>query len=427
MKTMKIQRVRRRCAWVMVLFGWGIEPALGASMDITAVFRPDPSKPMDNKFINQTPVTGHCQFQPQFCKEFGLFSLLTPIWFDSVAPIEARHTDARRGAMFRVPGDWRRLSVRHNATNEEAEVEVRIVSIGGRYYLNDTAENLVGEGEPTDNQSEWHRRLWGGTDWTWGPPAPCVGSGGGMYVTPAWRSFFWLTSSTNVCAATAHYRIGTLRYDQVQIGYELRTPNPLKMSSGQYTGRLDYSVGPGMDFDMGDIMQSDDSTLTLSFNLDVEHTLKVDVPPGGNRIELVPQGGWQSWLQNGRKPTRLFRDQTFTISASSRFKMNLECQYSQDGQTCSVLDPVSGHTVPLNVSVSLPHGLTDAAGQPVNRRQLLRDGSGTQLFQPGIYVDSKPGTLHFEIPASEVGEMIQPGQQRQYSGDVTVIWDSEVG
>jgi hypothetical protein len=50
----------------------------------------------------------------------------------------------------------------------------------------------------------------------------------------------------------------------------------------------------------------------------------------------------------------------------------------------------------------------------------------TALFQPALYVDRKPGTLHFEIPASDVGEMIRPGQQRQYSGSVTVIWDSEV-
>ena len=70
--------------------------------------------------------------------------------------------------------------------------------------------------------------------------------------------------------------------------------------------------------------------------------------------------------------------------------------------------------------------MTDADGQAVNRRRLFIDGSGTELFQPGIYVDRKPGTLHFEIPQDEVGEMIQPRRSRQYSGWVNVIWDSEV-
>ena len=82
--------------------------------------------------------------------------------------------------------------------------------------------------------------------------------------------------------------------------------------------------------------------------------------------------------------------------------------------------------MPLEISVTLPTGLTDASGQPVNRRRLLRDGSGTELFQPGFYVDRKPGTLHFEIARGAVEQMIYPNAERHYSGDVTIIWDSEV-
>ncbi|MNG19959.1 hypothetical protein D3C84_1041750 [compost metagenome] len=83
--------------------------------------------------------------------------------------------------------------------------------------------------------------------------------------------------------------------------------------------------------------------------------------------------------------------------------------------------------MPLNVSVTLPSGLTDAANQPVNRRPLLLDGSGTQLFQPGFYLDRRPGTLHFEVTRDQVEDMLKPGVARTYSGTVTVIWDSEVG
>jgi hypothetical protein len=141
---------------------------------------------------------------------------------------------------------------------------------------------------------------------------------------------------------------------------------------------------------------------------------------------LEPQGGWQSWLAQGRRPTRLLRDQTFNISASSRFKMTLQCQYVS-GINCALLEPTAGHPVPLEVSVTLPAGLLDAAGQPVNRRRLRRDGVGTELFQPGIYLDRKPGTLHFEVARGDVEEMLKPGVSRSYSGNVTVIWDSEVG
>jgi hypothetical protein len=215
-----------------------------------------------------------------------------------------------------------------------------------------------------------------------------------------------------------------MSYRHLDFAYELRTPNPLRMSSGQYRGSVTYGVGPGQDFDMGDVMLPNDSVITLNFKLDVEHTLKVEVPPGGNRVELVPPEGWQAWLNSGRKPTRLFRDQRFHISASSRFKMAIECQHIS-GNTCAISETGTGHAVPVDVSVTLPDGLTDAAGQPVNRRRLLRDGSGTELFQPGFYVDRRLGALHFEVGQGSVEQMLDTGA-KAYSGNVTVIWDSEV-
>nr|WP_256573791.1 MULTISPECIES: hypothetical protein [Pseudomonas] len=215
-----------------------------------------------------------------------------------------------------------------------------------------------------------------------------------------------------------------MTYHGLNFAYELRTPNPLRMSTGQYIGSVSYGVGPGQDLDMGDVMIPDDSVLTLNFKLDVEHALKVDVPPGGNRVELVPQEGWQAWLSNGSKPTRLFRDQRFHISASSRFKMAIECQ-TISANTCAISETATGHAVPVNVSVTLPEGLTDAAGQPVARRPLLRDGTGTELFQPNFYVDRRPGMLHFEVAQGSVEEMLDSGA-KAYSGNVTVVWDSEV-
>ncbi|MNR14068.1 hypothetical protein D3C85_1305200 [compost metagenome] len=170
-------------------------------------------------------------------------------------------------------------------------------------------------------------------------------------------------------------------------------------------------------------MQPDDSSLTLDFVLDVQHTLKVEIPPGGNRVILEPQGGWRRWLEQGRKPVRLYRDQLFNISASSRFTMRLECE--QDVETgCAIFDRVSGYGAVVNVSVSLPHGLTDSSGQPVRRMPLNR--SVTSPFQPGIYVDRKPGTLHFEMGERDTAWLINNSRGSPYEGNITVIWDSEV-
>ena len=98
------------------------------------------------------------------------------------------------------------------------------------------------------------------------------------------------------------------------------------MSGGQYTGSITYTMGPGGDYDFGDVMVPNKNALTFNFILSVEHDLKVDIPPGGNRIELLPEGGWQAWLNRGRAPARLYRDQTFRIAASSRFKMQLSAR-----------------------------------------------------------------------------------------------------
>ena len=104
--------------------------------------------------------------------------------------------------------------------------------------------------------------------------------------------------------------------------------------------------------------------------------------------------------------------------------MAIECQHTS-GNTCAIAETGTGHAVPVDVSVTLPEGLTDGAGQPVNRRRLLRDGSGTELLQPGFYVDRRLGALHFEVGQGSVEQMLDTGAT-SYSGNVTVIWDSEV-
>lgn len=396
----------------------GSPTANALTQDISAVFRPDPAKPTENRFTNTTPVSGYCAQFPSQCAMANMFSIRMPIVFNSSAPIQANHTDSRQGATFKVPAAWRAATVINSSTGESETVEVRVSGIGSQYQMSVSPVELVGGGVDVITG---HYRLWG-SSWVY-VPSPCGYSGVGNY-SNHWYAFFWKTPQENACSKQAKYLIPDLRYTYLDFAYELRTPNPLKMSAGHYAGTLSYSVGPGGDFDMGDVMLPNDSVITLNLNLDVEHTLKVDIPPGGNRVDLEPQEGWQSWLNSGRKPTRLFRDQRFHISASSRFKMGLECQYIS-GNTCALSETGTGHAVPVDVSVSLPDGLTDAAGQPVNRRRLLLDGSGTELFQPGFYVDRRSGTLHFEIGRSHVEAMLDTGA-KAYSGNVTVIWDSEV-
>jgi hypothetical protein len=400
-----------------LLAGLHVPSSSAAVQEISARFVPDPANPLASRFINTTPQSGVCpNFIATRCAQLGIFSLQVPgLRFESSQPVPAGHTDPRQGATFSVPSSWRALDIIHSRTGERETVEMRVAGIGGTWSLprppGVSAWTPVGGGY-------WRN------PWVY-PPAPCTG----LNINVAgvnFAFFFWLIpEGAGACGVVPTMDIPWFRHSSVEYVYELRTPNPLGMSSGEYRGSLTYSTGPGGDFDMGDVMLPNDSSITLNFTLDVQHALKVEIPPGDQRIELVPQGGWQAWLSQGRKPVRLFRDQTFNVSVSSRFKMQLECQHSV-GNTCALRGADSADLVPLNTSVSLPSGLTDSSGQPVRRRPLRLDGSGTELFQPGLYVERKPGTLHFEVAREHVEQMLQDGKAKTWSGDVTVIWDSEV-
>jgi hypothetical protein len=394
-------------------------PVIAEDVSITAVFKPDSAFPHLNKFKNTTPPSGYCASYPDQCLSNEMFSLQVPIQFNSRVPILANHSSARQGAMLKAPAQWRELTVYHETTREPERVRVRVAGIGSKLVTDDVMQ-LVGG---ADDYRQAHNLLWG-SSWVNSPP-PCLYSGVGWYGTTTYN-FFWKTPAEAVCAKQAKFNVPWLRLDHLDFAYELETPNPLGMSSGHYTGSLTYSVGPQGDFDFGDVLLPTDSALTLNFNLDVQHTLKVDIPPGGEKVQLVPAGGWQSWLYAGRKPVRLFRDQTFNISASSRFKMQLECEFGSFPYDCQLDDRVSKRRVELRVSVSLPNGLNDLAGQPV-RQMRLRPGAANALqFQPGFYVDRAPGVLHFEVPQSQMEFMLEPGAGPFYRGSVTVIWDSEV-
>ncbi|KRP44704.1 hypothetical protein SAMN04490190_2832 [Pseudomonas libanensis] len=405
-----IQQAMAPCALALAL-GVFSPPAVAIVEEITAVFRPDPNDHLNNKFINTTPQSGLCPWHvPAKCEAANTFSIRNSSFrARSTGVIPAYPDDPRKSAYFKVPSAFRDVTVRHRGTGNVETVQMRIAGIGGRW-------NVPAVSVWHTPQAPWNR-YW------YGAPLPCLPIN---YIAASanFALFFWIVpENAGACSVTNGYDIEWMSYSTLEYGYELKTPNPLGMDTGVYEGSITYTMGPGGDMDFGDAMIPDENILTFNFTLTVEHVLKVDLPPGGNRVELLPEGGWQAWLNGGRRPARLFRDQTFTLAASSRFKMNLECGLVI-GNTCGLRNG-EGDQVPVQIAVSLPYGLRDQYDQPVNKLPLRLDGVGTELIQPNQYVDNRPATLHFEVGRDDVGEMLKaPGTT--YSGTATVIWDSEV-
>ena len=325
--------------------------------------------------------------------------------------------------MFKVPANWRTLDVVDRVTGHRETVEVRISGIGAGYRFNQSLMDLLGLPHGTSFYTA-SVAMWGAPGfWGNGALPPCKGTYYGVIEDGGTgEEFFWLVPAEGVCAKKANYLIPEFTYNNLQFSYELRTPTPLTMRTGLYSGTIDYTIGPGGDFDMGDVMQANDSNLTLDFTLDVEHVLKVDIPPGGNHVELLPEGGWQRWLQNpARIPEKLFRDQTFHISTSGPFSMRLICS-NMYVYWCAIRNE-NNLSIPLKVEVSLPSGIVDSKGRPVVR-QVLRNDLDVK-FQPGIYVDNKPAVLHFQV-LRWIKEMLRDHAGSTFTGTVTVVWDSEV-
>ena len=395
-----------------------VTPALGAVVNIRAEFSADPSRPGNNTFENKTPNSSQfCVQYPSSCLSRGIVSISAPISFKNSSTIIANHADPRQGMMVRVNSEWRSLTVTDSQTLSTEQVKIRITAFG---TVTDIRPNNIHELVPeATSWTDGHRRLWSGGFLSSGA-SPCI-SLQVPYLDGTVFGFFWTTPVPGAtCSKQALYNIPSLRFRTTDFAYEMQTPNPLQISTGEYTGELTYTLGPNQDLDMGDNLLPDDSTLTLRFSLGVLHVLQIVIPPGGNKIELTPKGGWQQWLQKGRVPEKIYRDQTVLISASSRFKMQLSCD-RVIGDTCAISN--SSHEVPVDVRVSMPNGIAnDGDSSAVSRKPL--SVTTAQVFKSTFYVDNRASTLHFEIQKRHVEEMLS--EQGNYKGNITAIWDSDI-
>lgn len=410
----------RRWLWGLLLVGSVVSPASAVDIDVIAEFVPNRSSPQDNKFKDVTPPTGYCAYFPSRCRNINSVVMLP--WVRARVPVIANHPSERHGAMFRMPSQWQAITVYHEADRAPQALKFRMVGVAGTYSIGRNLKNYFNDYSSTAEQL--HERLWGsGKAWRYAP-SPCGTLADPRKVNFNLYDFYWElpVEGGGTCAKQALYDLPQLEYYKLAMVYELETPKPLDMRAGRYKGSLNFMIGPGQDIDLGDLVLADTPNLNINFTLDVEHVFKVDIPPGGERVELVPEGGWQNWLQNpARAPKKLFRDQTFHISSSAPFSMRLICS-NMYGEGCAIRNE-NNHSIPVAVNVSLPSGIVDSEGRPVVRQALRNDLD--IKFKPGNYVDYKPATLHFEANRL-IDEMLREHAGSTYSGMITVVWDSDV-
>jgi hypothetical protein len=393
-----------------VLLGHNAD-VLAATKSMKYLYRPDPGNPATNAFV---PVG-----QVERCGQYvtcGANQRAVNIGSSLSSAIMAG-SESRDTLMMRADTGWRQIKLFNGSTGDAAQVDVRVTGLSARIHFYQDVRAIVGIPSVTDNEA--HDLLWAGRAWVYAP-APCR----------SWQSLhyfnnnsyvFGLFPSAETCWKKPNFDIENLSLSNMAVTYEVRLPRPQGLQSGIYTGSEVYSVGPNADIDFGDKILYADPVLELNIELEVDPIFKVNFPGGSNILSLAPEGGWMAWLQRGRKPTRLWRDQNFDLSSSVPFSMNLVCEHVQ-GDNCAI-DNGKGHQVPVETRVTLPAGMRDSTGGPVRRYRLTH--LDKPEFSPTEFITQRQATLHFEVPKDDMETMLDRAGSR-YAGDVTIVWDSDI-
>lgn len=412
----------------VVLFS-GSMAGMAASMDITASFSPSMDNPENNVFTNTTPQSGYCAIYPGQCVMYGTFSIdMGGITASLATSGFTVNPDPRMGMYFKMPGAWRDVLVTNSETGSLSTVKFRSNAFSARYRMvtNWTLEN--------------HMEAWD-DGWSFAnSPPPCSDSGVGSY-TPTTYMFMWKwpTSDASCYKKAAKELLGEpYLIDETSIGYEINTPDPLKMESGVYTGSLMLSVGPGGDIDFGDNFQASDSQLLLNFTLSVNHELKLTTVVDDQTVSLQPcasgqvctegegAANWERWMTTRITPTLTGRS-NFRLSSSGAFAAYLECE-QQSGSDCALRsDNNPSQTVPIQTLLTLPDNIVDGStGSRVSKKRLsVGRELANNTFETKAFGQNKSGMIDFLVTQKDVDTMLKT-RPDTFRGAVTVVFDPKI-
>ncbi|QCI11258.1 hypothetical protein E6B08_07475 [Pseudomonas putida] len=316
--------------WLALLgAGW---PQLGsaAEVDVRLRYRGDPA----GQFENVTPPAAFCAVWPSHCRSsYGLYVVDLPITYQ------------KKNTNTLTSGDRDR-----HYLQLPAERTVDVVNESGRRYQLDFSITDVSQ-----RLGFLSGRMRGG-DVTGGCSLQYA-------ISNAVRlQYLWQIrqpASPQPCLAVPWN--AEVSVTQFGIRYRLiMSRRPIGMPQGIYRGSVDYSIGPGGDFDFGDeVTHLSDTRLTVNFELDVQHDLYLEFPAGSDRAVLEPPGGWKAWLGGRGAPSKLSRDMPLRIWTSGPIRVYKRCEYEL-GDQCGIREN-AGHLVGVDVSLSLPAACSTTA------------------------------------------------------------------
>lgn len=387
----------RCCWWLALLFGWS---AQGATLNVTAEYNPATYEAEGAKFINTTPCN---QFPASagngfFCSTTATVDKPQAVRFDANIKRKVKESDDSREGLFYVgfPGA-RDVTLVKQGGGVSYNLKFIVTAVGSQMGLGPVH---IGGGIPEKGDCLFS------TTWSGGP-------------------FYFLyrdvkeysSASGGQCHGQHEGAVGQdLTISSIYLGYKLKAPNPLAMENGTYTGKLTLSMGRNQDFDFGAGTYTD-TQLTVNFTIKVRHQIKVDFPPGGEKVVLSPPEGWSDWIYRGRNrvPSSLQAELHFRIWFSSKIKITLRCEYP-NGEECFIKNTKDGHLAPIHVYWR-------------NNAALITTTSSNIYIVPSM--NGSPAVnddrfFSFKITESQTLEEMMARPGGTYKGKVTIIFDATI-
>lgn len=411
------------CLLPGIIFFISSVSAEAASLELTASFTPSIENPENSVFVNTTPISGYCIQYPAQCN--NTFSINIPLSTTLSVPQLLPGSADREAVYIKMPGAWREFTVKREGSSEERSVRFRISNFSATYRtINDWTLQI-------------HQSNWTTSSFAYAP-SPCKISGVGSYTSKYYLFMWaWPTSDSACVKKPAVTLTGEPNiFNGMSIGYELVTPEPLKMESGIYKGTLRLSVGPGGDMDFGDSYQASDTVLDINVTLSVNHELKLTPVADSQNIALQPcpsgsvcsqeqgKANWERWMVTRITP-ELTGKSHFSLSSSGAFTTYLQCEY-QLGDDCALKSDNTAQHVAIETLLTLSENIIDSAtGGPVIKKKLIPGKNKNVIFETHTFGQNKPGSIDFLVKQRNVDTMLTT-RPDTYRGAVTVIFDAKI-
>lgn len=383
-----------RCCWGLVLLV--VSAAQAAILNVTAEYNPATYEAGGAKFINTTPCI---QFPGSAAAGFWCSTTATvdtpqAVRFDvNVHRKVQASSDPREGVFYIGFPGARDVTLVKQGGGASYNFKFMVTSVGTQMEFG--SQWLIDAHVPERGDCV-HSNPWKNTNSLF-----------------TYRTVKEFASASGGRCHGRNFMFQDMNITSVYLGYKLKTPNPLAMESGTYTGKLSFFMGNNKDFDLGSGTYAD-TELSVNFTVLVRHQIKIDFPSGGNKVVLQPPGGWHDWIYRGKSNVPSYLDAVLPARfwVAVPYNASLSCQYlNARGDGCEIKNEKNNHKVPIKVYGT---GIR-------NREWIIYAGKVDKYAYHGILADSyRP--FRFVVENSSVKEMMKYTGST-YKGDITIIID----